>query len=162
MSVHIIFKLLFCSSALVSNVMCSLAIFGIVLMIIEKELTFVRLDDQDTKVSWFIKLIITITTIILLGSIFYYHYLDISLYSFRNSIDHWRVRLTPTKILLIATEIVICAVHPVPRSYPQSDPEKISSNSAAADSSTLGPYAMSYTDVDVGLGLASKFKYSFS
>jgi hypothetical protein len=162
MSVHIIFKLLFCSSALVSNVMCSLAIFGIVLMIIEKELTFARLDDQDTKVSWFIKLIITITTIILLGSIFYYHYLDISLYSFRNSIDHWRVRLTPTKILLIATEIVICAIHPVPRSYPQSDPEKINSNSTTADSSTLDPYAMSYTDVDVGLGLASKFKYSFS
>ena len=141
-------------STVVSDVMSFLAIFGIVLMVIENELTFNRFDNQDTKISWFLKLIITITTAILLALIFYYHHTDMSLYSFRNSVEDWRVELTSTKILLIAVEVLICAIHPMPRSYPQSDLEKI--NSTTSGSSSLDPHPLSYTATDVGLGLPSK------
>ena len=134
--------------------MSFLAMLGIVLMVVENELTFDRVDNQDTKVGWFIKLIITITTAILIALIFYYHHIDMSLYCFRNSVEDWRVELTATKILLIAVEVLICAIHPMPRSYPQADPEKI--NSTTSDSSSLDPYPLSYTATDVGLGLPSK------
>ena len=153
-SFHLIFNFGFSVSTVVSNVMSFLAIFGIVLMVIDNELTFNRVNNQDTKVSWFIKLIITISTAILLVLIFYYHHIDISLYSFRNSVEDWRVELACTKILMIAVEILICAIHPMPRSYPQSDPEKI--NSTTYGSSSSDSYSLSYTAVDVGLGLPSK------
>ncbi len=130
--------------------MSFLAILGIILMIIENELTFNCVDNQDTKASWFIKLIITITTVVLVILIFYYHYLDMTLYAYRNALEDWRVQLTPAEILTIAVEILICAIHPMPRAYPQTDPEKINSTS-------LNPYTLSYTAVDVGLGLPSKF-----
>jgi hypothetical protein len=137
--------------------MSLLAIFGIILMIIENELTFNRVDNQDTKASWFIKLIISITTAILLGLIIYYHHLDMVLYAFRNLLEDWRVQLTYTKIFGITIEILICAIHPMPRAYPQSDPEKINSTSMTSDPSILNPYPVSYTAVDVGLGIPSKF-----
>ncbi|CAF0972002.1 unnamed protein product [Rotaria sordida] len=139
--------------ALVSNLMSFLAIVGVILMIIENELTFAHVNNKDTKVSWFLKLIITITTVILLVLIFYYHYLDMSLYSLRNTLEDWRVELTNNKILLIILEISICAVHPMPRSYPQLDPEKLNSTSIESDSSSPNLYSLSYTAVDVGLGL---------
>ncbi|CAF4025885.1 unnamed protein product [Rotaria sordida] len=140
---------------LVSNLMSSLAIVGIILMIIENELTFARVNKEDTKVSWSLKLIITITTVILLALIFYYHYLDMNLYSYRNMLEDWRIELTNRKILLIILEISICAVHPIPRSYPQSNSEKINLTSIQSDSSSPNPYSLSYTAVDVGLGLPS-------
>ncbi|CAF2840393.1 unnamed protein product [Rotaria sp. Silwood2] len=139
--------------ALVSNLMSFLAIVGIILMIIENELTFARVNNEDTRISWFLKLTITLTTVILLALIFYYHHLDMNLYSFRNALEDWRVELTNSKILLIILEISICAIHPMPRSYPQTDPEKINSTSIESDSSPPNSYSLSYTAVDVGLGL---------
>ncbi len=156
-SFSLYFQLLSYSSTLVSNIMSFLAVLGIVLMIIENELTFGRIDNKDTKASWFIKLIITITTVILLVLIFYYRYLDMSLYAYRNLLEDWRIQLTMTKILSIAVEVLICSIHPVVRSYPHGDPEKINSNSTASNSSSEIPYPMSYTAIDVGLGLPSKF-----
>jgi hypothetical protein len=141
--------------------MSFLAIFGIILMVIENELTFDRINNEDTKASWFIKLIITITTFILLVLIFYYHYLDMSIYAFRNYIQDWRVELTTRKLQLIVLELLICAIHPVPRSYPYTEPERINSNSVASNSSSSNPYPMSYIAIDVGLGLPSKFYFSF-
>jgi hypothetical protein len=135
--------------------MSFLGLLGITLMIIENEITFRRIDNQDTKASWFIKLIITISTAILLVLIFYYHHLDMTLYAFRNFLYDWRIELTTRKIFSIIIEVVICIIHPVPRSYPHTDPPRIDLNSSSSD-----PYSMSYTAIDVGLGLPSKFSLS--
>ncbi|CAF0926379.1 unnamed protein product [Adineta steineri] len=134
--------------ALVSNMMCFLGTLGILLMIIENELNFTHIYDKDSKVSWFIKLIITFTTAILLVLILYYHHLDITLYSYRNSLEKWSIAMTSKKILLIIIEILICAIHPIPRFYPKLNPETINSNSSESNS-----YSLSYTAIDVGLGL---------
>jgi hypothetical protein len=131
-------------------------------MIIENEFTFRYVDNQDTKVSWFLKLIITITTVILLALILYYYYLDMSSYAFRNRIDNWHVELTVNKILWIIVELVICAIHPVPRAYPYVEPERINSNSTGSDLSSLDSYSESYISLDVALGLPSKFSPDFS
>ena len=83
-------------------------------MILENELTFNRIDHKDTTFSLLLKATITFTTILLVGLVFYYHRIDISLYSVDNSIDDWRIICTPVKIVSILFEALICAIHPIP------------------------------------------------
>jgi hypothetical protein len=87
---------------------------GIILMIIESELTFNRIDHKDTTFSLLLKATITFTTIILVGLVFYYHRIDLSLYCVDNSIDDWRIALTRRKIFSIIFEAFICMIHPIP------------------------------------------------
>ncbi|CAF3570910.1 unnamed protein product [Adineta steineri] len=132
--------------ALVSDGMCLFGILGIILMIVDNELTFNQINDSDTRTTWIIKPIISLTTIILLVLIFYYHYLDLRLYAVQNSLQDYRVGLTKNKICLIVLELLICAIHPVPHSSPQLESEEVNLNSSAS-------YSFSYTAIDVGLGL---------
>ncbi|CAF3351759.1 unnamed protein product [Rotaria socialis] len=99
---------------LIADIMCIFGMFGIILMIIENELTFNGVDHKDTTISLFIKATITFTTILLVGLVFYYHRIGLSLHCVDNSIDDWRIVLTRTKILSILFEAFICMVHPIP------------------------------------------------
>ncbi|CAF4996876.1 unnamed protein product [Rotaria sp. Silwood1] len=134
-----------------SDIMCFIAILGIVLMIIENELTFKQNNDKDTVAAWSIRLIITITTVILIAVILLYHRAKLSLFCVDHSVDDWRVGLTNKKIFLIALEIAICAVHPVPRSFPHQEQE----NAQTTDSTPteIIPHPLSYISIDVALGL---------
>ncbi|CAF0830543.1 unnamed protein product [Rotaria sp. Silwood1] len=98
----------------IGDVMCFLGILGIVLMIIECELTFNRIDHKDTTFSLLVKATLTFTTMILVGLVFYYHRIDLNLYCVDNSIDDWRIALTQKKIFLIILEAFICLIHPIP------------------------------------------------
>jgi len=132
--------------------MCFLGLFGIILMIINNEITFAIGNDEDTIANWFIKLIVSISTIALIGLIFYYHKLDLNLYSIKNSVEDWRIGLTGKKIVLITVEILICSIHPIPESlHPKS-----SSNPTLTD-----PLPISYISFDVALGLPSKSNKRF-
>jgi hypothetical protein len=104
----------FFSSRFIGDLMCFLGVLGIILMIIECELTFNRVDHKDTTFSLLLKATITFTTIILVGLVFYYHRVDINLYCLDNSIDDWRIALTHKKIFLIILEAFICMIHPIP------------------------------------------------
>lgn len=139
------------SRALISRIMSSLAIFSIIVMIILNEVTFARVDNEDTKATWCLKLILTMSTVILLVLILYYHHLDMTAYTYRNRLDDWRVQLTSKKIFFIALELVICVIHPVPRSYPAIDPPRIQPIS----------HPMSYMPFDIALSLPSTFACLF-
>ena len=115
-------------------------------MITANELTFSRMHNTDSVASWFIKLFISITTAILLGLAFYYHYLNLQLYAAQNGLQNWRVGLTPKKIVFIVAELVVCAIHPMPRGYPPPGVSTI----------TGEKHSVGYTAVDVGLGFPSK------
>jgi len=101
-------------SRFIGDLMCFLGILGIILMIIECELTFNRIDHKNTTFSLLLKATITFTTIILTGLVFYYHRIDLTLYCVDNSIDDWRIALTRKKIFLIILEAIICIIHPIP------------------------------------------------
>lgn len=119
-------------------------------MIVENEITFRTINNKDTIISWIIKFIISLSTLILVCLIIYYHYTDLELTVTQNSLDHWRIGLSFRRIILIILEILICAIHPIPRYLPQnwtSISEEININS------TTSP---SYIAVDVALGLSSK------
>ena len=101
---------------LVSNVMCFVGIMGVILMIINNEIIFATGHDRDTIVNWFIKLILSITTLILINLVIYYHYLNLKFFAAQNSLDDWRAGLTIERIFRILLEILICAIHPIPGS----------------------------------------------
>jgi hypothetical protein len=151
-------------SGFISDISCSLGVLGIVLMVIENEITFASINNRDTIISWFIKLIISITTIILVGLLIYYHRLNLKFYAAQNSLDDWRAGLTVRKIFLIIFEILICAIHPMPRNFPRnsiSKHEEIKLTSVVSDSFLPTSVSPSYIAIDVALGLPSKYKNVF-
>ena len=126
--------------------MTGLGLLGLILMIVANELTFNRQYNRDSIASWFIKLMISISTAILLGLVVYYHQLDLKLYCAQNALHDWRVGLTTKKILFIISELIVCAIHPMPRAYPSSEDSSINGEKPP----------LAYTSVDVGLGFPSK------
>ncbi|CAF1549412.1 unnamed protein product, partial [Rotaria sordida] len=136
----------------INNIMCFLGLLGVFLMIIENEINFMNVYKKDLMINWITKLIITITTVILVGLVFYYHYLDLNLYSVNNVIDNWFTGLTNKKIFFILFEVFICFIHPIPRSFPlnwslQHD------NLTISDSSKTTSISSSPIEIDVVLGL---------
>ncbi|UJR32826.1 hypothetical protein I4U23_020288 [Adineta vaga] len=142
-------KLLYSQLSVVSNMMCFFGISGVFLMIIENEIVFLNRHGNTLYFSWFLKLIISITTILLVCLVFYYHKLDITLYAVNNSIDNWRVGLTSGKVFLILLEAFICIIHPVPIELVLvSNSSYINVNSTTIDS--IPPI---YTSLNIALGL---------
>lgn len=91
-----------------------LGVLGIILMIIENELSFNGVGHKDTTFSLLLKSTITFTTILLVGLVFCYHRVDIGLYCIDNSIDDWRIVLTRKKVFMVLLEAIICIIHPIP------------------------------------------------
>ena len=131
--------------------MCFLGLLGVILMIIDNEIIFLNIYDKGKYLCRFIKLIITITTLILVVFVFYYHRLDLDLYAINNSLNHWRIGLTTTKIFLTLFEAFICMIHPIPLDFPFIPNVKYD-NSTISNSNSSTQITM-----DVALGLPSKY-----
>nr|ACD54734.1 small conductance calcium-activated potassium channel-like protein [Adineta vaga] len=139
--------------SLVNDIMCFIALLGIVLMIWENELTFVSSDHLETNMTWSIKLIITLSTIVLIALIIYYHYLDMVLFSVNKSLQYWYVALTRSRFILIIIEILICAIHPFPRGFLNNYESVSNLNNITATLSPSGTIPLSFIPIDVALGL---------
>ena len=135
-------------SSLVNDIMCFIAVPGIILMIIENELTFVSFDHRETYMTFLLKLIITISTIALLGLIIYYHYLNLKLFCVNNCIQHWYIALTPKRLIQIIAEISICLIHPFPVNFLLT----------TIGTSHGAPISFSFIPLGVALGLPSKYE----
>lgn len=134
--------------------MCVLGLLGIGLMIIENEISFSVGHNQDTVISWFLKLTITVTTVILLGLILYYHRLDLTLFALTNCFQDWRHALTGSKLFSVILEIFICAIHPMPnRLTPNWNWNKSNSTVTTAETTAI---PLTYITMDVALGLPSR------
>lgn len=83
-------------------------------MIIETELYMAKVYKKDETPSLLLKLCITISTATLLGFIIWYHMLDIKLYMCDNGLEDWRLAMSATRMMRIALELVIDAIHPIP------------------------------------------------
>ena len=123
-------------------------------MIVENEITFRHINDRDTPASWWIKLINTLLTVILICLIFVYHLVDLTLYAVNNAVEDWRVGLTNTRIFVIVIEVIVCAIHPIPQSYP-TDSRIFAEESFY--SATKDTHSISYVANDVALGLPSRY-----
>ncbi|XP_077318387.1 small conductance calcium-activated potassium channel protein 2 isoform X1 [Lithobates pipiens] len=90
--------------------------FGIVVMVIETELSW-GAYDKGSLYSLALKCLISLSTIILLGLIIVYHAREIQLFMVDNGADDWRIAMTYERIFFICVEILVCAIHPIPGNY---------------------------------------------
>ncbi|XP_053909186.1 small conductance calcium-activated potassium channel protein 2-like [Cuculus canorus] len=90
--------------------------FGIVVMVIETELSW-GAYTKESLYSLALKCLISLSTIILLGLIIVYHAREIQLFMVDNGADDWRIAMTYERIFFICLELLVCAIHPIPGNY---------------------------------------------
>jgi potassium intermediate/small conductance calcium-activated channel subfamily N protein 3 len=107
-------KELFQRRKIVCDLALAFALIGIILMVIETELFMNRVYTKDELPSLLIKLCITISTVTLLGFVMWYHILDIKLFMCDNSLEDWRLAISWKRVVKIALELAVYAIHPIP------------------------------------------------
>ncbi|XP_075745556.1 small conductance calcium-activated potassium channel [Rhipicephalus microplus] len=107
-------KALFEKRKRISDYALVMALFGIVMMVVENELSAAHVYEKSSVYSMSVKTLITVSTIMLLGLIVAYHALEVQLFMIDNCADDWRIAMTPRRVAQILAELCVCAVHPVP------------------------------------------------
>ncbi|XP_078531653.1 small conductance calcium-activated potassium channel protein 2 isoform X1 [Lissotriton helveticus] len=90
--------------------------FGIVVMVIETELSW-GAYNKGSLYSLALKCLISLSTLILLGLVIVYHAREIQLFMVDNGADDWRIAMTYERIFFLCLEILVCAIHPIPGNY---------------------------------------------
>ncbi|XP_037903330.1 small conductance calcium-activated potassium channel protein isoform X3 [Hermetia illucens] len=110
-------KALFEKRKRISDYALVMGMFGIIVMVIENELSSAGVYLKSSFHSTALKTLISVSTVILLGLIVAYHALEVQLFMIDNCADDWRIAMTWQRISQIGLELLICAVHPIPGEY---------------------------------------------
>ncbi|XP_052128470.1 small conductance calcium-activated potassium channel protein isoform X3 [Frankliniella occidentalis] len=110
-------KALFEKRKRISDYALVMGMFGIIIMVIENELSSAGVYTKASSYSYALKTLISVSTVVLLGLIVAYHALEVQLFMIDNCADDWRIAMTWQRITQITVELVICAVHPIPGQY---------------------------------------------
>ncbi|XP_048516125.1 small conductance calcium-activated potassium channel protein isoform X6 [Athalia rosae] len=110
-------KALFEKRKRVSDYALVMGMFGIIVMVIENELSSAGIYTKASFYSTALKTLISMSTVILLGLISAYHALEVQLFMIDNCADDWRIAMTWQRISQITIELMICAIHPIPGEY---------------------------------------------
>lgn len=90
-----------------------IALFGILLMILQTELCWFVCGKGSVSV-FIVRLLISLSTVCLLGLLVAFHYKDIRVFMIDHSVEDWRIALTARRVLSISLELGVCALHPLP------------------------------------------------
>ncbi|XP_041112291.1 intermediate conductance calcium-activated potassium channel protein 4-like isoform X2 [Polyodon spathula] len=99
------------------------ALSGTLLMILQTELCWF-VWGKDSMIVFIISLLISLSTVCLLGLLGLFHYKDFQMFMIDHSVEDWRVALTARRIFSISLELVVCALHPVPLAWVQGSGEE--------------------------------------
>ncbi|XP_005730339.1 small conductance calcium-activated potassium channel protein 1b [Pundamilia nyererei] len=117
--------------------------FGIIVMVIETELSR-GFYTKESMYSYVLKGLISLSTAILLGLIVMYHAREIQLFMVDNGADDWRIAMTFERLVFIVLELLICAIHPIPGKYVFTWTTRLAFSYAAS---------VAYADVDIILSV---------
>ncbi|XP_029939518.1 small conductance calcium-activated potassium channel protein 1b [Salarias fasciatus] len=109
-------KVLFGKRKQLSDYALVCGMFGIIVMVIETELSR-GIYNKESLYSYILKGLISLSTAILLVLIVMYHAREIQLFMVDNGADDWRIAMTFQRILSVVLELLVCAVHPIPGQY---------------------------------------------
>ncbi|KAG5453881.1 potassium intermediate small conductance calcium-activated channel, sub N, member 3, partial [Clonorchis sinensis] len=109
-------KRLFEKRCRISDFALIFALFGIVVMLVETELTFIGVYQKDSIYSYFTKSLISLSTAVLLGLVLAYHVYVIKIFSSDDSIEDWRMAIDQNRIIQMTAELLVCIIHPFPGS----------------------------------------------
>lgn len=107
-------KILFEKRKKISDYALVMGMFGIIIMVIENELSSAGVYNKEDLMSTGLKTLISISTVVLLVLIVAYHMLEIQLFMIDNCADDWRIAMTWQRMMQIGMELLVCAVHPIP------------------------------------------------
>ncbi|KAG5672746.1 hypothetical protein PVAND_002845 [Polypedilum vanderplanki] len=107
-------KALFEKRKRISDYALVMGMFGIIVMVIENELSSAGVYTKSDFYSYALKTLISVSTVILLGLIVAYHALEVQLFMIDNCADDWRIAMTWQRMAQIGLELLICAIHPIP------------------------------------------------
>ncbi|KAK3691359.1 hypothetical protein RRG08_036163 [Elysia crispata] len=110
-------KELYAKRKRICDVSLAMAVLGIVLMILETELAAAHIFSRSDTASILLKMCMTASTVALLIFIFIYHKLGVQLFTVNNSMDDWRLAMTPMRVCSALAELLICLVHPIPGEF---------------------------------------------
>ncbi|KAL5110995.1 Small conductance calcium-activated potassium channel protein [Taenia crassiceps] len=113
---------MFQQRSLVSDYSLAFAVLGILLMIVENELTLGEVVTKDSIWSLMLKSLITCSTLVLIGLIVLYHIIVVRILSFDDSIEDWQIAWDRSRVAKLVMEILVCAIHPVPGNFTFSWP----------------------------------------
>ena len=108
------------------DIACFLAIFGIIIVIIDTELQFSGIFTIKTPASIYLRAITSVATIGLLASLVAYHVIGIHLRIISQGHNSWKLAIAWQDVAKLAAELSICAIHPLPFSSKASIPMYVS------------------------------------
>uniref|UniRef100_A0A7E4VBW9 CaMBD domain-containing protein n=1 Tax=Panagrellus redivivus TaxID=6233 RepID=A0A7E4VBW9_PANRE len=90
------------------------AILGIIVMILENELSAGHVYNKNTITSLILKAIILTSTFALIALVIKFHVHEVQLFMNANSAEDWRIALTFQRCFQIFLELSVCAICPLP------------------------------------------------
>ncbi|XP_015191865.1 small conductance calcium-activated potassium channel protein 1 isoform X2 [Lepisosteus oculatus] len=75
---------------------------------------WVSVCSQNSVYSFSVKAMISLSTGCLLILVVAFHYKDVRLFMIDHNLEDWRIAMTTQRVLVIALELAVCAVHPLP------------------------------------------------
>ncbi|XP_072938487.1 small conductance calcium-activated potassium channel protein isoform X1 [Epargyreus clarus] len=151
-------KALFEKRKRISDYALVMGMFGIVIMVIENELSSAGVYNKASLYSQALKTLISMSTVILLGLIVAYHALEVQLFMIDNCADDWRIAMTWQRIAQIALELAICAVHPIPGQYTFTWTTKLANKGGVIGVEVGTMYKQIQVPYDVTLSLPMFFR----
>ncbi|KAM3876252.1 small conductance calcium-activated potassium channel protein 1b [Diretmus argenteus] len=109
-------RVLFVKRKQLSDYALVCGMFGIIVMVIETELSR-GFYNKESIYSFVLKGLISFSTTVLLGLIVMYHAREIQLFMVDNGADDWRIAMTYERIFFVMLELLVCAIHPIPGRY---------------------------------------------
>uniref|UniRef100_A0A914DB36 Calmodulin-binding domain-containing protein n=1 Tax=Acrobeloides nanus TaxID=290746 RepID=A0A914DB36_9BILA len=109
-----------------------LAFIGLILVVIDAELTALELISKYSTFSILLRSTCVLSTVILCASIVNYHRIEVKIALIDSGADDWRVALSTERMIKLGIELAVCAVCPFPGSgyihwpYISPDDRKIS------------------------------------
>lgn len=90
------------------------ATVGIVLMIVENEMSAAQVYGKGSHMSLILKTLILLSTVILVALVVKFHVHEVQLFMNANSAEDWRIAITWHRTVQIGLEIIACALCPLP------------------------------------------------
>ena len=89
-----------------------IAMAGIVVMIVNVELYFSV--SYNSLASFILEIVISVTSVLLVILVFFYHWTGIRIYMLDNGVSNWRLAYTGWTVSKTIAEAIICSIQPVP------------------------------------------------
>ncbi|KAI1719747.1 calcium-activated SK potassium channel domain-containing protein [Ditylenchus destructor] len=93
-----------------------LGLVGLILVVIDSELTALRIISKHSPASLTLRGLCVLSTLLLVGSLINYHCIEVKIALIDSGADDWRVALTTERIIKLAIEIAVCGLCPFPGS----------------------------------------------